>query len=189
MLETGTRNRVQAPDRSSIIPSLMTDSEFDIQAYKNALSCFATGVAIATTLDASGNRVGMTVSSFNSVSLDPPLVLWSIANTSRGHDVFVHARYFGVNVLAVHQKDISTQFSQKSEDKFAGLVCRDGIGGVPMLPEYAACFECETEHVYEGGDHKIIVGRVVHFEDHKSDPLIFYRGQYMRNDGSYPGEI
>lgn len=167
----------------------MPDNNFDLQEYKRALSCFATGVAVATALDADGRRVGMTVSSFNSVSLDPPLVLWSIANTSRSHDVFARAEYFGVNVLAMHQKNISDQFSSKTDDKFAGLECREGIGGVPMLPEYAACFECETEHVYEGGDHKIIVGRVLKFEDREFDPLLFYRGRYMRKGEPYPDDI
>ena len=164
----------------------MSDSEFDPQEFRRALSCFATGVAVATAIDANGERVGMTVSSFNSVSLDPPLVLWSIANNSRSHDVFTTAEHFGVNVLAMHQKDISAQFSQKGGDKFAGLECREGIGRVPILPEFAACFECRTEHVYEGGDHKIIVGRVLQFEDRETDPLIFYRGRFLRKGGPYP---
>lgn len=166
----------------------MSDNEIDLQKYKHALSCFATGVAVATTLDSDGERAGMTVSSFNSVSLDPPLVLWSIANTSRSYDIFTQAEYFGVNVLAMHQKDVSSQFATKGGDKFAGLECREGIGGVPILPEYAACFECRTEHVYEGGDHKIIVGRVLRFEDRESDPLIFYRGRFLRKGGPYPEE-
>ena len=126
----------------------------------------------------------MTVSSFNSVSLDPPLVLWSIAEDSLSYDVFTQTEYFGVNVLALHQVDISTRFAKKGGDKFEGLECREGIGGVPILPEYAACFECQTEHVYEGGDHKIIVGRVLRFEDKESDPLIYYRGHFLLNDGA-----
>lgn len=164
----------------------MSDNKFDSKEFRNALSCFATGVAVATAIDDSGNRVGMTVSSFNSVSLDPPLVLWSIANNSGSHDVFTQAEHFGVNVLAMHQKDISAQFSQKGGDKFASLECREGTGGVPILPEFAAFFECKTEYVYEGGDHKIIVGRVLHFEDRETDPLIFYRGRFLRKGGPYP---
>ncbi|MEL7186678.1 MAG: flavin reductase family protein [Pseudomonadota bacterium] len=160
------------------------ENKIDLQQYRRALSCFATGVAVATALDANGNRAGMTVSSFNSVSLDPPLVLWSIAEDSRSYEIFTQAEYFGVNVLALDQADISAQFARKGGDKFAGLECREGIGGVPLLPEYAACFECRTEHIYDGGDHKIIVGRVLRFEDKESDPLIFYRGHFLINDGA-----
>lgn len=164
----------------------MPDNDINRQQYRRALSCFATGVAVATALDANGQRAGITVSSFNSVSLDPPLVLWSIGNDSRSYDVFTNAEHFGINVLAIHQQDISAQFSQKSIDKFEGLDCREGVGGVPILPEYAACFECRTEHVYDGGDHKIIVGRVLRFEDRESDPLIFYRGRFMQKGSSLP---
>ena len=101
----------------------------------------------------------MTISSFNSVSLDPPLVLWSIAEDSMSYDVFTRADYFAVNVLAMHQRELSHRFAQTGINKFDGLDCRDGVHGVPILPEYAACFECSTEHRYEGGDHKIIVAR------------------------------
>jgi 3-hydroxy-9,10-secoandrosta-1,3,5(10)-triene-9,17-dione monooxygenase reductase component len=90
----------------------------------------------------------MTISSFNSVSLDPPLVLWSIAENSYSYDAFVK---------------------------------HEGLHGLPILPEFAACFECRTEHLYEGGDHKIVVGRVLRLEDRETDPLIFYRGHYLNN--------
>jgi len=158
------------------------------QKYRRALSCFATGVAVVTTTEDDGSPVGMTISSFNSVSLDPPLVLWSIAKDARSYERFVSTRYFAVNVLAMHQKDLSAIFANTGGDKFAGLECGAGIGGVPILPDYAACFECETEHLYEGGDHTIIVGRVLELEDRETDPLIFYRGRFLRKGGPYPGE-
>lgn len=158
----------------------------DLGKFRQALSCFATGVAIVTTRDDEGRDVGMTISSFNSVSLEPPLVLWSIGKDALSHDCFVKARYFAVNVLAMHQKDVSAQFARSGEDKFDGLDCSEGIGGVPVLPDYAAVFECENEHVYDGGDHTIIVGHVRAFEDHESDPLIFYRGRFLRKGGPYP---
>ena len=157
----------------------MSAYEINPGEYRRALGCFATGVAVVTALDADGNRVGMTISSFNSVSLDPPLVLWSIAADSLSYDVFMNTEHFAVNVLAIHQNDLSLQFARSGIDKFAGLDCRDGIGGVPILPEYAACFECCTEYRYDGGDHKIIVGRVLQFEDRELDPLIFYRGHFL----------
>lgn len=160
--------------------------DIDLAEFRRALSCFATGVAVVTTLDAKGDNVGMTISSFNSVSLDPPLVLWSIANNSYSYDAFMNAEFFAVCVLAMHQEDLSARFAQKSSDKFAGLDCREGINGVPILPEYAACFECRTEYQHEGGDHKIIVGRVLRLEDRETDPLIFYRARFLKKGGPYP---
>jgi len=160
----------------------------DPQKYRRALSCFATGVAVVTTTEKDGSPVGMTISSFNSVSIDPPLVLWSIAKDARSYERFANTRYFAVNVLTMDQKDLSATFAKTGGDKFAGLECGTGIGGAPILPEYAACFECETEHRYEGGDHTIIVGRVLELEDRETDPLIFYRGRFLRKGGPYPGE-
>jgi len=164
----------------------MPDNNVDLQEFRRALSCFATGVAVVTTLDKDGENVGMTISSFNSVSLDPPLVLWSIANDANSYSVFTNAKHFAVNVLAMHQEELSGQFAQRGGDKFRGLECRSGIEGVPILPDYAACFECSTENIFDGGDHKIIVGRVLKLEDRESDPLIFYRGRYLRKGGPYP---
>ena len=163
----------------------MSDNKLDSKEFKRALSSFATGVAVATALDADGNKVGMTISSFNSVSLDPPLVLWSIGNDSKSYSVFIDAEYFAVNVLAMHQEHLSSRFAQKGEDKFEDLECRAGINGIPLLPEYAACFECRTENIFDGGDHKIIVGRVLKLEDRESDPLIYYRGHFLKKSGPY----
>lgn len=157
---------------------------FDPKIYRRALSCFATGVAVVTTTEDDGTPVGMTISSFNSVSIDPPLVLWSIAKVARRYEQFVSNQYFVVNVLALHQQDLSTRFSRSGGNEFAGLEWVAGLGGAPILPEYAACFECETENVYEGGDHKIIVGRVCELDDRETDPLIFYRGQFLEKVGA-----
>lgn len=153
--------------------------QFDSTELRRALSCFATGVAVATTIDASGAPAGITISSFNSVSLDPPLVLWSIANDSYSYDAFIKAEFFAVNVLTKEQQDLSVQFAQRNGDKFDGVELRDGLHGVPILADFAACFECSTEHIYEGGDHKIIVGRVLRIEEREAEPLIFYRGGYL----------
>ena len=162
------------------------DPQIDLGEFRRALSCFATGVAVATTRDADGVPAGMTISSFNSVSLDPPLVLWSIAIDSYSYDAFINAEYFAVNVLTMEQQELSARFAQRGLDKFKGIDIRDGLHGAPILPEYAACFECRTEHIYDGGDHKIIVGRVLRLEDRETDPLIFYRGRYLRKGGPYP---
>jgi 3-hydroxy-9,10-secoandrosta-1,3,5(10)-triene-9,17-dione monooxygenase reductase component len=162
------------------------DPQIDLGDFRRALSCFATGVAVVTTRDAHGERIGMTISSFNSVSLDPPLVLWSIAENSYSYDAFVNAEYFAVNVLTMDQRDLSARFARKSVNKFEGLDVHEGLHGLPILPEFAACFECRTEHLYEGGDHKIVVGRVLRLEDRETDPLIFYRGHYLNNGGPKP---
>ncbi len=151
---------------------------------RRAYGCFATGVAVATTVDERGERVGMTISSFNSVSIDPPLVLWSIGNDSCNYDAFATAGHFAVNVLAAHQTALSDRFAARGGDKFAGLECRDGVAGSPILSESLASFECTTEHRYPGGDHLIIVGRVVDFEDRNLDPLIFHRGRFLGPNGS-----
>ena len=167
----------------------MSDNSVNLKKFKRALSCFATGVAVVTTLDADGEKAGITISSFNSVSLDPPLVLWSIANDANSYSAFLGAKYFAVNVLAMHQDHLSSQFAQRGGDKFQGLDCRSGIEGVPILPEYAACFECSTENIFDGGDHKIVVGRVLKLEDRESDPLIFYRGRFLKKGGPHPEEF
>ncbi|MCP4334072.1 MAG: flavin reductase family protein [Gammaproteobacteria bacterium] len=124
--------------------------EINADDFRRALSCFATGVAVVTTLDTQGEKVGMTISSFNSVSLDPSLVLWSVADDSLSYDVFIEADYFAVHVLAMSQKDLSERFAQSGDNKFDKFDCREGIHGVPILPDFAACFECSTEHIYLG---------------------------------------
>lgn len=153
--------------------------DLDTNEYRHALSLFATGVSVVTALDPDGSKVGITVSSFNSVSLDPPLVLWSVGLESMSYDAFTAAGHFAVHVLAKHQEDLCDYFAQRIPDKFNGLDLRDGLGGVPILPDFAACFECSTEHVYPGGDHQIIVGRVRHFEYRDSEPLIIYRSGFL----------
>jgi len=151
----------------------------DLADYRRALGSFATGVAVITTLDENGENVGITVNSFNSVSLTPPLVLWSISSSSRSYAAFVAAEHFAVNILATQQQEICERFASRTDDKFAGLNCAKGKTGVPILEEFSAAFECKTEQIVEGGDHKIIIGRVIGFEDRQTDPLIVYRGHYM----------
>ena len=157
----------------------MSSNEIDLAEYRRALGCFATGVAVVTAIDKNGEKAGITVNSFNSVSLDPPLVLWSIAEDAQSFSSFVEAEHYAVNVLAMHQQDICERFATRGSDKFDGLNCNEGIAGIPVLPTYSAVFECSAEHRYDGGDHMILVGRVQRFEDRKTDPLIFYRGHYL----------
>src|SRR5215213_7611295 len=133
----------------------------DARAFRNALGAFTTGVTIVTTRDSCGRDVGLTVNSFNSVSLEPPLVLWSLARSSASLAAFVEADYFAVHILGARQEALSNLFAQRGADKFAGIAMRRGHGGVPLLDGCAARFECRTAYRHEGGDHEIFVGEVL----------------------------
>lgn len=158
----------------------MDIQQIDPNAFRNALGQFATGVAVVTTLTDEAERVGMTANSFNSVSLTPPLVLWSIGKNSTNYEEFTKTEFFAIHILAAGQDAISNQFAQKDTDRFANLECRAGVHKVPILPEFAACFQCSIEHRYEGGDHTILVGRVVDFESRGHAPLLFHSGSYAK---------
>ncbi len=144
-----------------------------------SLGQFATGVTIVTTSDGAGEKVGLTVNSFNSVSLDPPLILWSIAHTSYGIDVFEKAEHFCVNVLCADQVDLAHLFAQASEDKFNGLAVSYGLESVPLINGCLAHFECATEARYPGGDHLILLGRVMRYKSADREPLLFHAGSYF----------
>ena len=155
------------------------DAPFDGRGYRQALGRYATGITIVTALGPSGNPVGLTANSFNSVSLDPPLVLWSLAKNSSNLAAFAHADHFAVNVLAADQLDLSNLFAKPdSVNKFAGLDYQPGLGGVPLLPDCVARFQCRFQFTYEGGDHLIFVGRVLAFDETDRSALIFHRGRY-----------
>jgi flavin reductase (DIM6/NTAB) family NADH-FMN oxidoreductase RutF/DNA-binding MarR family transcriptional regulator len=151
---------------------------FDTREFRNALGSFATGVTVITTVGPDGEDVGVTASSFNSVSLDPPLILWSLDKRSMSMEAFEHCDYFVVNVLGAEQVDISNRFARAGEDKFAGLEFGRGLGNVAMLPGSSARFQCRPEFQYEGGDHVILVGRVVDFDVSGRPGLVFQQGRY-----------
>ncbi len=147
--------------------------------FRAALGNFATGVTVLTAVAENGERIGVTISSFNSVSLDPPLVLWSLSNDSPNLDAFRSAKFYAVNVLAADQQEISNRFAASHGDRFAGVAIRDGAHGIPLLDGCCATFECVNEIQYAGGDHLIFVGRVEHFaQDAEKSPLIFHGGRY-----------
>ncbi len=150
----------------------------DKTAFRRALGSFATGVTIVTTLDADGDPVGVTASSFNSVSLDPPLVLWSLARASLSRDAFIDSGHFAIHILTAAQQDLSNLFAKSGADKFGGLDWAPGALKSPILTEHAAVFECKTRHQYDGGDHIIMVGEVTAFEARDEAPLLFHDGQY-----------
>ncbi len=146
--------------------------------FRNALGAFATGVTVITTLSDEGEPVGVTASSFNSVSLDPPLVLWSLAKNSLSKVAFCNSGHFAIHVLSSKQEDISNIFAKSGGDKFSGIAWKTGENESPILDEYAALFECKTMHQYEGGDHIILIGEVLNFDQRDELPLLFHGGQY-----------
>lgn len=156
----------------------MPESKVDKQAFRSALGKFPTGVTIITCKNDEGELIGMTASSFNSVSLDPPLVLWSVDKSARSAKAFTDSYDFAVHVLADDQQEISNLFARQGVDKFAEVEITECDKGVPLLENYCARFRCTMEHQYEGGDHIIIVGRVIDFESTDKQPLIFHSGRY-----------
>lgn len=152
----------------------------DKRAFRHALGAFATGVTVITTRDPQGRPVGLTANSFNSVSLDPPLVLWSLALQSTNLPAFRQARSWAVHILAADQEDMSSRFASAGADKFAGLEVRDGPEGAPLIEGCAARFGCATAFEHEGGDHAIFIGRVIDFMAREALPLVFHAGQYRQ---------
>jgi 3-hydroxy-9,10-secoandrosta-1,3,5(10)-triene-9,17-dione monooxygenase reductase component len=154
------------------------ESVFDSRALRNALGRFATGVTIVTTLDERGGPVGLTANSFNSLSLDPPLVLWSLRQASPSLPVFAAATRFAVNVLSEAHLDLSRRFASPVEDKFAEGQWAPGPDGMPVLAGCAAVFECERVAAHDLGDHRLFVGRVLAISEAPVPPLLFQAGHY-----------
>lgn len=150
----------------------------DSMAFRRALGQFATGVAVVTTLGGDGAKTGLTVNSFTSVSLDPPLVLWCLGRESPSAAVFEAATHFAVNVLAADQAAVSQRFAGPTVDRFKGIETVEGLGGVPLLTDCLAQFECAVDAVHEGGDHLIFVGRVARLRRRDGDPLVYFGGRY-----------
>jgi 3-hydroxy-9,10-secoandrosta-1,3,5(10)-triene-9,17-dione monooxygenase reductase component len=155
----------------------MTTSIDKVQ-FRNALGAFTTGVTIVTTRGKDGNDYGLTANSFNSVSLDPPMVLWSLSKTSGNLKGFASAGHFAVHILAADQEATSNRFAKGGADKFAGMAVERGHGEVPLLDGCSARFECRMKHLYEGGDHVIVVGEVISFDHFNRPPLAFHGGNY-----------
>ncbi|MFQ5346646.1 MAG: flavin reductase family protein [Rhodothalassiaceae bacterium] len=155
-----------------------TGIERDRRAFRDALGRYPTGVAVATTRDAAGRPHGITINSFASVSLDPPLILWSIARRATTADAFLSAPYFAISVLAEHQEALARAFSWSAADRFAGVATVAGLGEVPLLETALAAFECQREAVHPGGDHAILVGRVARFRMRPGRPLLFHAGLF-----------
>ena len=152
----------------------------DPRDFRSALGCFATGVCLVTTLAPDGRRVGLTANSFSSVSLDPPMVLWSLARTASSAPVFRDAEHFALNVLGADDYALSSHFARSGADKFTAFDERftSGLGGAPVLQGAVATFECHSRHRYYGGDHIIVIGVVERYAHSDLKPLLFHRGAY-----------
>jgi len=153
----------------------------DPRDFRSALGCFATGVCLVTTLGPEGKAEGLTINSFSSVSLDPPMVLWSLARTASSAPVFRDAEYFAVNILGKDDASLSSHFAKPSADKFAAFADRfsAGLGSSPVLKGAVATFECHARHRYYGGDHIIVIGNVERYTWSEAPSLVFGRGKYQ----------
>jgi flavin reductase (DIM6/NTAB) family NADH-FMN oxidoreductase RutF len=145
---------------------------------RKVLGCFATGVAVVTTCGKSSKPAGVTISSFNSLSLEPPLILWSLSLNAPSLAAFRTNEFFAVNILAESQLEICTNFARPSADKFANIDHCPGILGIPLITGAAAHLECRTYARYPGGDHEIYVGKVVAIKHSEQEPLLFHRGAF-----------
>ena len=164
-------------------------SNFDTREFRTALSGFSTGVTIVTTVAEDGEKIGMTASSFNSVSTDPPLILWSVTKTARSASVFRDAKYFAVHVLASDQVDLSNKFAQRGANKFADVDFTQDANGVPIINGSVARFDCTSWAVHEGGDHWVIIGEVEGIARENKESLVFSDGSYATASPIRPIEV
>jgi flavin reductase (DIM6/NTAB) family NADH-FMN oxidoreductase RutF len=153
----------------------------DPRTLRDALGCFATGVTVVTCVASDGTPAGLTVNSFTSVSLDPPLLLVCLHRMAASSGALVEATHFAINVLQNGQQPASMRFATRDEDRFGTTPWSRGEAGAPILADSLGVFECERYAVYDGGDHHILVGQVVKASfDASLDPLLYFRGRYRR---------
>ena len=167
-----------APDPANEFAS--DSSSIDPRDFRNALGTYATGVTIITAAAPDGKPYGLTCNSFASVSLNPPLVLWSLVVYSSSLTVFQNASHFTVNVLGASQQALATKFAKSSDDKFTGVDWTPGLGGAPVLADSVANFQCRSVNRYYGGDHVIFLGAVEAYTYNATEPLLFARGAFGR---------
>jgi len=160
---------------------------FDARGFRDALGCFPTGVTVVTALHESGAFVGMTINSFNALSLEPPLILWSLATRSPSLAAFEQAAHFAINILADDQVEVSRRFAAAGGNKFTQLEVHEGLAGVPLIAGCAAYLECRSYVQHSGGDHVLFIGHVERFAcDPARRPLVFARGKYLSTGEEIP---
>lgn len=153
---------------------------FDATTFRRTLGMFATGIAIVTARNGRGEPIGLTINSFNSVSLAPPLVVWSLANSSALREDLEACEYYAINILAADQEDLSNRFASRNGDRFAGLRWEEGLGGAPLLEGCCAVFEVRNSQRLPGGDHVVFISEVVRCDRSEQAPLVFFNGQYRQ---------
>lgn len=151
----------------------------DIESFRRACAKYATGITITTLLDDAGTPHGMTINSFTSVSLEPLLVLVCVDLRANLRPLLNTGKHFGINVLSEEQKELSTRFSQKHDDRFSGVALLTGTTGVPLIRGALATFECVATKIVEAGDHIIVIGEVLHADHTDGRPLIYHCGKYQ----------
>jgi flavin reductase (DIM6/NTAB) family NADH-FMN oxidoreductase RutF len=156
------------------------NSPIDPRDFRNALGTFGTGVTIVTAMSPDGKPYGVTCNSFASVSLNPPLVLWSLGMFSQGLPIFQNASYFTVNVLDASQQELALKFAKSSGEKFDGVEWKPGLGNTPIIAGTVAHFQCRAVNRYYGGDHIIFLGAVEAYAYNGQEPLLFARGGFGR---------
>jgi 4-hydroxyphenylacetate 3-hydroxylase, reductase component len=165
-------------------PSALTkeliENPMDTRDLRRAFSQFATGVTVITAKTKDGLRAGVTANSFNTVSLSPPIVLWSLAHSSTSLDIFRRAGHFAVNVLSLEQIALSRRFSQPSNDRFEGLYYTHRNNGAPLLENCSATLECVTLSEQIVGDHVLFLGQVERYRYAEQAPLLFFNGKYVQ---------
>jgi flavin reductase (DIM6/NTAB) family NADH-FMN oxidoreductase RutF len=152
--------------------------KIDSGEFRRAMGCFATGVTVVTAVAQDGSNIGLTVNSFNSLSLDPPLVLWSLGAGSPLLQDFERASHFAVNMLSEEQVEISQRFALRAVDKFSDLKLRAGLGGAPLLPDCVAWLECRRRSLHRHGDHLLFIGEVERLATTDNRPLLYLLGHY-----------
>jgi len=175
------------PDPANELAS--DQSPIDPRDFRSALSTYATGVTIITASAGDGKPYGLTCNSFASVSLNPPLVLWSLVLYSSSLAVFQNASHFTVNVLGASQQALANKFAKSSDDKFLGVDWKPGLGKAPVLVESVANFQCRAVNRYYGGDHVIFLGAVEAYSYTRKEPLLFARGGYGRFLADDPSQL
>lgn len=158
-------------------PIEVGDPTVQLDGFRRSLSEFSTGVTVITT-SVNGERFGLTSNSFASVSLAPPLILWSIRRESTSFSAFAGCSHFAVNVLADDQIALSQRFAKSGPDKFRDVACGAGEGNAPLLSDVAATFECVNSQAYDAGDHLILIGEVLRYHRYDRQPLLFVKGRY-----------
>lgn len=160
-------------------PAKANSPSFTTDEFRGALGMFATGVTIVTARAANGRLVGLTANSFNSVSLGPPLVLWSLARSAASMAALSTGSHYAINILASNQKDLAERFATKDVDRWADVAFTEGLGGAPVLAGVAASFECFNRSRYDEGDHVIFVGEVERCTHSPgASPLLFHGGRF-----------